>query len=64
MFVLWGGDAKKKSSLISGNSHAILEFNHPSPALPNNTFGTHCKHFGQINDLLTKKGKKPIDWNL
>lgn len=64
VFVLWGGDAKKKSSLISGNSHEILEFNHPSPALPNNTFRTHCKHFGQINDFLTKKGKKPIDWNL
>jgi uracil-DNA glycosylase len=64
IFVLWGGDAKKKQTLIQGNTHVILEFNHPSPAYPNNTFGTQCKHFSQINEHLLKKNKTPIDWML
>jgi uracil-DNA glycosylase len=64
IFVLWGNDAKKKSSLITGTSHVILEYNHPSPALPGNTFGTTCRHFSLINQHLVKKGKPVIDWNL
>lgn len=64
IFVLWGGDSKKKRPLISGNSHVILEFNHPSPTVRNNTFGTECRHFSQINEFLVKKGQIPIDWRL
>lgn len=64
VFVLWGNDAKKKKSLIAGTSHYVLEFNHPSPIMPNNTFATECKHFSQINKYLKNKGKTPIDWNL
>jgi len=64
IFVLWGGDAKKKRTAIVGDGHTILEFNHPSPMVKNNTFGTECRHFGQINELLRKWGKTPINWDL
>lgn len=62
IFVLWGGDARKKSPLISG--HTIFEFNHPSGRIPNNTFGSECKHFSQINEALVGFGDLPIDWSL
>lgn len=64
IFVLWGGEAQKKKTHIAGSGHVILEFNHPSPAYPNNTFATECKHFSEINGHLKKMGKTPIDWSL
>lgn len=62
VYVLWGGDAKKKRPLLQGSDHMVLEFNHPSPMVRNNTFGTACKHFSEINAYLTKHGKTPINW--
>jgi uracil-DNA glycosylase len=64
IFVLWGNDAKSKKTLITGKSHVILEFNHPSPMVRNNTFGKECQHFSQINHHLAKKKKTEIDWRL
>lgn len=64
IFVLWGGKAKAKSTYIKGNSHSTLEFNHPSPMVRNNTFGTQCRHFSEINRMLQRKNKTPIDWQL
>lgn len=64
IFVLWGGKAKAKAKHIKGNSHSTLEFNHPSPMVRNNTFGTQCRHFSEINHMLERKGKTPIDWQL
>lgn len=64
IYVLWGKDAKSKKPLIGNNASVILEFNHPSPGMPNNKFGTECKHFGQINRHLTRLRKTPIDWQL
>lgn len=63
IYVLWGGDAKKKKSYLS-DKDTILEFNHPSPMVRNNTFGTECRHFSQINHHLVKQGKTPINWQL
>lgn len=63
IYVLWGGDAKAKKTLITGKS-IILEFNHPSPMVRNNTFATECKHFVEINEHLEKQGKLPIVWDL
>lgn len=64
VFILWGNDAKAKKKLINAANHCILEFNHPSPMIPGNTFGTACKNFSEANSYLIKVGKKPIDWSL
>lgn len=64
IYILWGADAKKKRSLISGKNYTVLEFNHPSPMVRNNTFGTECRHFSQVNQHLVRQGKTPINWQL
>lgn len=63
IFVLWGGNARKKKSLINNKKHYILEAAHPSPlSAYRGFFG--CKHFSKINDILKTLGKKPIDWQI
>jgi uracil-DNA glycosylase len=69
VFMLWGVPAKGKKNLIvksmsKTSSHLILEFNHPSPASPGNTFDKECKHFSLANQFLEKNGKQPVQWNL
>ena len=63
VFILWGGNARKKVPLIDKSKHLILECAHPSPlSAYNGFFG--CKHYSKTNDYLIKTGQKPIDWNL
>lgn len=68
VFMLWGGDAKKKKKLIhkyvSTQGHLILEAAHPSPLSANKGgwFGT--RHFSKANDYLVNNGFKRIDWSL
>lgn len=63
VFMLWGNKAKAKRKLISSKGgHLILEAQHPSPQIPNNTFGETCKHFSQANDFLISLKKTPIKW--
>ena len=63
IFVLWGGPAQKKKSLIDSDKHIILESPHPSPlSAYRGFFG--CGHFSKINELLREWGRKEIDWNL
>ena len=63
VFILWGGNARSKKSLIEQNKHLILECAHPSPlSAYNGFFG--CKHFSKTNEYLQSKGITPIDWNL
>lgn len=64
VFMLWGDYAKKKRKLIAGTSHLILEFNHPSPQVPNNPFASQCKHFSQANTFFTNKNLPVIHWQL
>lgn len=64
VFILWGGEAKKKKKLIDTSKHSILEFNHPSPMVRGNTFKTDCKNFSQANQKLREYGKPEIDWRL
>ncbi len=59
VFMLWGGYAKKKSSLIDNNKHLILTANHPSPLSANRGGWFGCKHFSQANEYL----KEPINWD-
>lgn len=62
VFMLWGGNARAKKSIITNKSHLILECAHPSPLSAwNGFFG--CNHFTAANDFLTSKGLKEIDWS-
>ncbi len=61
VFILWGGNARSKKSLINAPQHFILECPHPSPlSAYNGFFG--CRHFSKCNAFLTKNGVNPIDW--
>ena len=63
IFVLWGGNAKKKKAFIDSSRHYILEAPHPSPLSAHRGF-FGCKHFSKINDILIKLGKEPINWQI
>ena len=63
VFILWGGNARSKKSLIDTSKHLILECAHPSPlSAYNGFFG--CRHFSKTNEYLTANGLSPIDWDL
>ncbi len=62
IFLLWGGFAKKKTKLIDTSKHHILTSGHPSPLSANRGYWFGNKHFSQTNSILTKDGKKTIQW--
>jgi len=62
VFLLWGGYARKKITLIDQKKHHILTCGHPSPLSANRGLWFGNKHFSKTNALLKKQGKKPIDW--
>jgi uracil-DNA glycosylase len=65
VFILWGNKAKAKARLIAkSGGHLILECQHPSPQITNNTFDKDCKHFSMANAWLKDHGKTPINWQL
>ena len=62
VFILWGGYARSKASLIDSTRHLILQSVHPSPLSANRGgwFGNH--HFSQCNAYLKQWGEEPIAW--
>lgn len=63
VFVLWGGNAQKKLSLIDSSKHTIVQSAHPSPlSARTGFFGS--KPFSQINAALEAALTSPIDWQL
>jgi uracil-DNA glycosylase len=63
IFVLWGGYAQKKRSLIDTSRHTIIQSAHPSPlSARNGFFGS--KPFSAINKLLREADKPEINWQL
>ena len=61
VFILWGGNARAKRSLITKRHHLVLECAHPSPlSAYNGFFG--CNHFVKANEFLKSHSLKPIDW--
>ena len=63
VFVLWGGYARSKKTLIDSSRHKIIESPHPSPlSAYRGFFGS--KVFSRINSYLEEVGKKPIDFDL
>jgi len=62
IFLLWGGFAKKKASLINISKHHILTSGHPSPLSANRGYWFGNKHFSKTNELLLQKKLEPINW--
>lgn len=63
VFLLWGGYAKSKRSLITSPRHLVLTAAHPSPlSAYNGFFG--CRHFSKTNAFLEEHNMQPIDWQL
>ena len=62
VFMLWGGYAKKKESLIINNNHLILKSGHPSPLSANKGYWFGNKHFSKCNSYLIKNNLSPIKW--
>lgn len=62
VFILWGGYARSKASLIDSTRHLILQSVHPSPLSANRGgwFGNH--HFSQCNAYLKQWGEEPVEW--
>jgi len=63
VFVLWGGYARKKISLIDTSRHVVIESAHPSPlSARSGFFGS--RPFSRINAALRSAGQPEIDWQL
>jgi uracil-DNA glycosylase len=63
VFVLWGGPAQKKLSLIDPARHTVLKSPHPSPlSAKTGFFGS--RPFSAVNAALESAGREPIDWCL
>ena len=63
VFILWGGNARRKKELIDTSKHLVLEAPHPSPlSAYAGFFG--CRHYSKTNEYLVAHGIPPIDWNL
>lgn len=62
VFILWGGYARSKASLIDRSRHLVLESVHPSPLSANRGgwFGNH--HFSKCNAYLREHSIQEIDW--
>jgi uracil-DNA glycosylase len=61
VFILWGGYAGKKSTMIDASKHLILKSPHPSPlSAHQGFFGNH--HFSKTNAWLAEHGLSPIAW--
>nr|WP_299382360.1 uracil-DNA glycosylase [Allomuricauda sp.] len=62
VFLLWGGFAKKKISLVDRTKHHVLTSGHPSPLSANRGLWFGNQHFSKTNQLLGQMGKPLISW--
>ena len=67
VFVLWGGNALEKLSLIDLDKHDVVVSSHPSGLSCNKSLKSYPSfdsfdHFGEINSILRKWGKEEILW--
>ena len=62
VFILWGGYARSKASLIDRNRHLVLQAVHPSPLSANRGGWFGNRHFSQANEYLMAHGQQPINW--
>lgn len=62
VFLLWGGFAKKKGSMIDNGKHLVLTSGHPSPLSANRGYWFGNKHFSKTNAYLRDSGRPEIQW--
>ena len=63
VFILWGGPAQRKKSMLNNPKHLILTAPHPSPLSAfRGFFGS--RPFSQTNRFLEEHGIKPVDWQI
>ncbi|NND15911.1 MAG: uracil-DNA glycosylase [Eudoraea sp.] len=62
IFLLWGGFAKRKATLIDSSKHHILTSGHPSPLSANRGLWFGNKHFSKANEILSQNGNQGIQW--
>ncbi len=63
VFILWGANARRKKSMITGHAHLVIEAPHPSPLSSyRGFFGS--RPFSRANEFLESRGLAPIDWIL
>ncbi len=62
VFLLWGGYAKKKATLIDKNKHHILTSGHPSPLSANRGYWFGNRHFSKTNEILMQNDRSSINW--
>ena len=63
LFLLWGGAARKKLSLIDSSRHKAICSAHPSPlSAYRGFFGS--KPFSAVNASLAATGQQPINWQI
>ena len=62
VYMLWGGYARSKATMIDKERNLVLESVHPSPLSANRGgwFGNH--HFSRCNAYLQANGQTPIVW--
>lgn len=63
VWIVWGGDAKKKTLRVDHQRHQLIIGIHPSPLSAHRGFFDQ-DYFRETNHRLERLGKKPIDWNL
>ena len=61
VFLLWGGYARRKKSLIDTSRHTVIESPHPSPLSAHNGF-FGSRPFSRANEALSAHGQPEIDW--
>ena len=61
-YMLWGGYARSKRSLIDPSRNLVLEAAHPSPLSANRGGWFGNGHFTRCNDYLRQQGLQPIIW--
>jgi len=61
VFMLWGGDARRKAHLIDRDKHLVLGSAHPSPLSARYGFEGNG-HFSAANRYLIQHTTEPIDW--
>jgi uracil-DNA glycosylase len=62
-FILWGGPARRKKTMITSPQHLIVESAHPSPlSAYGGFFGS--RPFSRVNSFLESTGQEPINWQL
>jgi uracil-DNA glycosylase len=62
VFILWGGQARKKKAMITNPLHYVIESPHPSPlSAYHGFFGS--RPFTRCNAFLEENGIPAIDWD-